>query len=74
MGWLEYFKEVFRTEDLKLIGKGLMFVSKNERPNRSAQCFCGSGIKYRKCHREAYETLSTLSVTEQKIILEGLGL
>ncbi|WP_113651990.1 SEC-C domain-containing protein [Pedobacter namyangjuensis] len=73
-GWIEYFKEVFKTANPKTIVDGLKFVSKNEKPNRSALCFCGSGIKYRKCHREAYENLSKLSPSDFDLIFSAIGI
>lgn len=59
-GNLEFFKDLFRTDKLSLISEYLDFIARKEKPNRVAQCFCGSGIKYRKCHREAYQLLSSL--------------
>jgi hypothetical protein len=59
-GNLEFFKDVFKLTDLSKIKKHLEFILKRRNPNRVALCFCGSGIKYRKCHREAYQLLSSL--------------
>lgn len=48
-------------EDIDLIIKLLQFIeSSNKEPLRVSDCFCGSGKKYRKCHREAYRLLSKL--------------
>lgn len=73
-GWMEYFEEAFKTADPKTIIEGLRFISKNNKPNRSALCFCGSGVKYRKCHREAYESLSELSYHDFELIFTALGI
>ncbi|RZK42955.1 MAG: hypothetical protein EOO61_05140 [Hymenobacter sp.] len=60
-GNIEFFKDVFNTSDLNKIRQHLEFISRKEKPNRVAKCFCGSGLKYRKCHRKAYQLLSNLS-------------
>lgn len=73
-GWIEYFEEVLKTADPKTIIECLRFISKNKKPNRSALCFCGSGIKYRKCHRGAYESLSKLSSHDFGLIFTALGI
>jgi len=59
-GNLEFFKEIFSTNDLLKIRKYLMFILKRSKPTRVELCFCGSRIKYRKCHRDAYQMLSPL--------------
>jgi hypothetical protein len=60
-GNLEFFKDTFKTNDLLKIRDYLIFILKRRKPNRVELCFCGSGIKYRKCHRDAYQVLSPLS-------------
>jgi hypothetical protein len=60
-GNLEFFKDAFRTNDLLKIKECLAFILKRRKPNRVELCFCGSGIKYRKCHRDAYQLLSPIS-------------
>jgi hypothetical protein len=59
-GNLEFFKDIFKTEDLLKIKQYLGFILERAKPNRVALCFCGSGIKYRRCHRDAYQLLSPL--------------
>lgn len=73
-GWIEFFKETFNTTDMDLIKEGLKFISKKEKPDRVSLCFCGSGKKYRKCHRDTYDKLSTLSTTDFEFIFEVLGI
>lgn len=60
-GNLEFFKDVFTTTSLLKVKKYLEFIVRRTKPSRVAKCFCGSGLKYRKCHRTAYEALSPLS-------------
>lgn len=64
MGNNEFFKEVFATNNLKIILDGLVFVTKRQEPNRVAMCFCGSKKKFRHCHRSAFRILSRLSNEE----------
>lgn len=59
-GNLEFFKDLFETSDLQIIKKCLVFISRKSNPKRTSLCFCGSGKKYRKCHRNAYQKLSSL--------------
>jgi len=69
LGSVEYFQEVFKTENLNLIKNGLLFISRRKTPSRTAMCFCGSGKKYRKCHRGAFKKLSVLSDDDFNTIL-----
>ena len=57
LGELEFFFDLFRTHDLLLVYKYLAFISKRQEPSRTENCFCGSGEKYRRCHREAFREL-----------------
>ena len=63
-GNLEFFKDVFKTNDLTKIAQGLMFIKGRKEPDRVSNCFCGSGIKYRKCHRETFRSLSKFTDEE----------
>lgn len=56
-GTLESVKDILKVKDLKRAETLLTFIYKNNNPSRTAKCFCGSGQKYRHCHREAYQTL-----------------
>lgn len=72
MGSLEFLQEVFETKNINLIKNGLLFISRRKTPNRTAMCFCGSGKKYRKCHRDTYENLSVLSDDHLNTILDQI--
>jgi hypothetical protein len=63
-GNIEFFKEVFQTKNLDVIAKGLLFITQRKGPTRVSQCFCGSGAKYRKCHRSAYRKLTVFTNEE----------
>lgn len=63
-GNIQFFIEVFKTNDLAAIVKSLIFIKQRNEPNRVSQCFCGSRQKYRKCHRETYRILSAFTNQE----------
>lgn len=69
-GNIQFFTEIFKTEDLIKIAKNLNFIKQRKEPKRVNQCFCGSGLKYRKCHREAYKTLSAFTDNEIDLFIE----
>ena len=54
LGEVEFFFDLFRTSDLLELYELLRFVSKRKEPSRTEDCFCGSRMKYRRCHRDAY--------------------
>lgn len=57
LGIIDFYSEILKTKNIYIILKLLYFIRKNEEPERVALCFCGSGLKYRKCHREAFRLL-----------------
>lgn len=63
-GNIEFFEEVFRTKDLKTISMGLIYIRERNELDRVSECFCGSGLKYRKCHRDTFKILSEFSDNE----------
>lgn len=63
-GIIEFFEETFKTENLTAIAQYLLFIKKRSEPDRTNNCFCGSGSKYRKCHKEAFRLLSKLTNEE----------
>lgn len=65
-GNIQFFTEVFKTDDLFNVVNGLYFIMQRKEPNRVSKCFCGSGEKYRKCHRECYRILDAF--TNQELI------
>lgn len=69
MGTIDFFKEKFRTNNLKLIVKWLEYIALNPEPIRTNECFCGSGEKFRKCHRDEFREFKKLPVeTIEKFI------
>ncbi|MFZ2782882.1 MAG: hypothetical protein WAZ36_00675 [Sediminibacterium sp.] len=61
-GTIEFLKESLITDDLLKVYELLSFIIKQKEPGRTHQCFCGKKMKYRKCHRNAFRTLSLLDV------------
>lgn len=59
-GNLEFFTDTFKANDLNWIVRMLYFIKDHDEPDRVAKCFCNSGNKYRKCHREAFRLLKPL--------------
>ncbi|MGY6744924.1 MAG: SEC-C domain-containing protein [Cecembia sp.] len=62
LGTMDFFKEKFRTSNLKLIINWLEFIKSNPEPSRTNECFCGSGEKFRKCHRDEFREFKKLPV------------
>lgn len=63
-GIREFFAAKFNDTDFKKISESLSFIAKKKEPQRTANCFCGSGKKYRKCHREIFRELKILPFQE----------
>lgn len=59
-GNIEFFQEKFQTDDLKLIANLLDYIRMHPEPRRVQNCFCNSGKKYRKCHRESFRLFKDL--------------
>lgn len=60
-GNIEFLKEKFRTNNCKTILSCLEYIRANPEPDRTNNCFCGSGEKFRKCHREEFREFKELS-------------
>lgn len=72
LGEIEFFQELFATKSLSEIVSWLIFVISNQELNRVSNCFCGSKIRYRLCHREAYRKLKKLDNHELILIEKQL--
>lgn len=61
VGIYEFYAGVLRTRNnIELTIWLMRYIAGNDRPGRTSTCFCGSGEKFRNCHREAYDKLSVL--------------
>lgn len=72
LGQLEFFFDLLKTKDLLKLYRFMTFVRRRVEPTRSENCFCGSGEKYRRCHREAYRTMCEFTDTEIGYFLNEL--
>ncbi|MBL7767499.1 MAG: SEC-C domain-containing protein [Flavipsychrobacter sp.] len=61
MGIYQFYEEALRTgKDVKKLLRLMHFIATNERPGRTSICFCGSGKKFRNCHRDTFDELRQL--------------
>ena len=56
----DYYRKIFNANSFLEIINLLDTISIIEPPPRTSLCFCGSGLKYRKCHKQAYQKLKPL--------------
>jgi hypothetical protein len=66
---LEFYQDLFKTKDVRQVLQRMYWIVNNPKPNRTAFCFCGNKIKFRKCHREAYESIHLL---DKSILIEDV--
>lgn len=71
-GELEYYRDVLHLNDVVDIARFFRFVLQRKEPGRTAICFCGSGMKYRKCHKDAYRMFSGLDDDELRLIFQRI--
>lgn len=59
-GFIQYYQELFSTKDINTIVLGFRcFFSKSIKPYE--KCFCGSELKYKKCHLKAHTQMAKMS-------------
>lgn len=57
----QFYKDLLNEDDpYKLIGL-ITYIKNNIPPNRVSSCFCRKNVKYRNCHRNAFERIKKLS-------------
>lgn len=71
-GWIEFFEEIFMTKNIFNIEYGLNQLLEGKKIERVSDCFCGSGKKYRNCHKNSYRILSLLSHDNVRLFIEYL--
>lgn len=69
-GIYEYYENLFETKDLSVAFKYLQIIINKQIPHRSNSCFCGSGKKYRHCHKEIIISLQRIGLKNVFIHLE----
>lgn len=61
MGICQFYAEELKMEsNIEKMLRAMHFIATNERPDRTSMCFCGSGIKFRHCHRSAFDKLKQI--------------
>jgi hypothetical protein len=59
-GFIQYYQELFKTMDINIIVLGFRcFFAKSMKSYE--KCFCGSNLKYRKCHLKALDQMEKMS-------------
>lgn len=71
-GWIEFFEETFMTRNIFNIEFALLQILEGNKIDRVSKCFCGSGNKYRKCHKKSYDILSKLTNDNVRLFIECL--
>jgi hypothetical protein len=60
-GIYEFYSSILNTNNnIKLTVELMNYIGSNGRPERTSACFCGSGNKYRNCHKVSYEKLKPI--------------
>lgn len=63
-GIYQFYAEELKTDtDIKKMLRLIQFIATNEKPDRTSICFCGSGAKFRYCHRSAFDVLNQIGGT-----------
>lgn len=60
LGDLEFYFEKFRTKSPKEVLRYLTWILRGDFPKHYELCYCGSGKKFKKCHRLIFEQLKGL--------------
>jgi hypothetical protein len=57
-GVFQYYDNILSSgNDLRKAIKLMIQIASGQRPGRTHNCLCGSKVKFRKCHREAFDKL-----------------
>jgi hypothetical protein len=74
MGIYEYYSQILKTgDDIKKTIGLMKYIADNEKPHRTSLCFCNRGIKFRHCHREAFDKLKSIGSEELKFHAYSVG-
>lgn len=71
-GVLESLYTILGTTNADKVLEILLFIYKNETPSRTSKCFCGSGKKYRHCHRESFIQFKKIGQERLKSIIKSI--
>ena len=68
LGIYEFYSRILGTgSDYRKTLSLMLYAAENLRPGRTSLCFCGSGNKFRKCHRTAFDHLTTVGAENLKV-------
>ena len=59
-GILEYYQHQLGVKEPKAVASLLRQIAAGKKPDRRSKCFCGSGKKFRHCHRAIWERFEAL--------------
>lgn len=59
-GDLEFYFEKFKTRDYQEVIRYLQSIRSQRFPKHYQECICGSGSKFKKCHKSIFEEMSLL--------------
>ncbi len=63
LGLYEYYAELLMTKDIRKLEHYMTVVSSKKKIERTSFCYCGSGVKYRHCHKKS--TTELLLINEE---------
>lgn len=66
LGWISFFFEKLKTKNIDIVKKSIYFVLNNIKLERTSKCYCGSNLKFRKCHRDSLLEIRKLNNLQLK--------
>lgn len=61
IGIYEFYADILKTSaNIQLTLKLMNYIATHNRPGRTSLCFCGQKIKFRHCHREAFDKIKEI--------------
>lgn len=70
---LQFFKEHFKTNDANLVLRLLTEAQMATGRKSNSKCLCGSGRKYKKCHRRAVRATTAYSNSEMSYFIHSIN-
>jgi hypothetical protein len=73
-GLFQFYAGILKTgTDIELTLQLMNFIATHERPSRTSFCFCGQKIKFRNCHRDAFDKLKAIGDIQIKKHAYGIA-
>lgn len=73
-GVFQFYAGILKTgTDIELTLQLMNFIATYERPSRNSLCFCGQKIKFRHCHRDAFDKLKAIGDIQIKKHAYGIA-